>query len=185
MVSWADEVTGEVSLSTCHCQPVCLSLLSCCLSHSSTLSISSISPSNCLSPFDMLSLFVLAYPGLYQASTLKHIAPKMSFYISLEQLCCTSEDISGSYIVLSTLKLNFTFVDRCRLYYDACFASSGIHTTPSPLQFICLVALCILLFCFSFHHCRPFLFIHPLPLWPLSAQSVLASALPMSCRWAH
>lgn len=38
---------------------------------------------------------------------------------------------------------------------------------------------------FSFHHCRPFLFIHPLPLWPLSAQSLLASALPMSCRWVH
>lgn len=35
VVSWADEVTGEVSLSTCHRQPVCLSLLSsCCLSHS-------------------------------------------------------------------------------------------------------------------------------------------------------
>lgn len=79
MVFWADEVTGEVSLSTCHCQPVRLSpppVSSCCLSHSSTLSISSSpSPSVRPLPFVTLSLFVLAHTGLNQALASKHTAP--------------------------------------------------------------------------------------------------------------
>lgn len=103
--SWTDEVTGEVSVSTCYCQPVCLSLLpSCCLLHVAIPQSPHVPLY--LSPSLWQTIFVLTLP-----------------IISYEHI------------------LHRLFTNILSFVYNI----ASIHF-------------------YSFHPCKPFMFIHPLPL---------------------
>lgn len=107
MVSWADEVTGEVSLSTCHCQPVrpppsfFLLPLSLLQSLNPFISISTrLSSSLCHAAF---SLFLLI--------TYRKVQPQPPFF--------HTGDLQNS------LQLR-QFVDRCSLYTNTRHTSSAL-----------------------------------------------------------